>query len=100
MTPERTHEGKWVLYHGATGHRLERWPVDAREMLASGDYTADPSSAPTAAASVPATQEPPAPLPTEYAPGVPLVVTQSVDAAPAAVTPIPTAQTSKGRRAK
>lgn len=45
MTPERTPEGKWVLYHGTTGQRIERWPVDARGMLVSGDYLAAPAPA-------------------------------------------------------
>lgn len=35
----RTPDGKVVLYSRATGQRFERWPVDARDMLASGDYT-------------------------------------------------------------
>lgn len=34
-------EGKVVLYDRATGQRLERWPVDARELLATGGFTAD-----------------------------------------------------------
>lgn len=34
-------EGKVVVYDRATGQRLERWPVDARELLATGGFTAD-----------------------------------------------------------
>jgi len=30
--------GKVILSHKRTGQLLERWPVDAREMLATGDY--------------------------------------------------------------
>lgn len=109
MTPERTHEGKWVLYHTATGKRFERWPVDGRDMIASGDYTADPSECQVAAATVaaapiaPAPPPIPIPEPAEHSPGVPLVVTKSADAAPAQVSPLPTGQTSvapKGRRGK
>jgi hypothetical protein len=32
--------GKVVVYDRATGQRLERWPVDARELLATGGFTA------------------------------------------------------------
>lgn len=35
--------GKVVVYDRATGQRLERWPVDARELLATGGFTAAPS---------------------------------------------------------
>lgn len=42
MTPERTPEGKAVLYEASTGRRFERWPVDARDLLATGGYTTDP----------------------------------------------------------
>lgn len=101
MSPERTHEGKWVLYSVTTGRRFERWSVDATGMIASGDYTADPTECQLAAATVAAAPIiPAAPLPTEHVLGVPLVVTQSGDTAPAQLSPIPTGQTSKGRRAK
>lgn len=39
--PVRTHTGKVVLWHRETGQRFERWPVDAREMTATGAYTYD-----------------------------------------------------------
>lgn len=35
---EKTAEGKVVLFCKSTGQRYERWPVDARDMIASGDY--------------------------------------------------------------
>lgn len=38
----RTADGKVVVYSRTTGQSFERWPVDAREMLASGDYTQRP----------------------------------------------------------
>ncbi|WP_373069755.1 hypothetical protein [Gemmatimonas sp.] len=38
------HAGKWVLYDRTTGAAFWRWPVDAREMLATGAYTVDPPS--------------------------------------------------------
>ena len=38
--PQRTTEGKWVLWEQSTGRRFESWPVDARGMLASG-YAVD-----------------------------------------------------------
>lgn len=42
MTPERTPEGKWMLYRVTDGQRFDRWSVDAQQMLATGGYTADP----------------------------------------------------------
>jgi hypothetical protein len=61
--PERTQFGKWVLYERTTGTRLERWPVDARGMLESGDYADAPVTgavAAPAAAAVDAETPPPA----------------------------------------
>jgi hypothetical protein len=40
--------GKQTLYHRATGTVIERWPVDAAELLATGAYTTDPSEAASA----------------------------------------------------
>jgi len=40
--PQSTPDGKWVLYDVETGKRLERWPVDARSMLATDEFTRDP----------------------------------------------------------
>jgi hypothetical protein len=102
MTPERTPEGKWVIY-SATGQRLERWPVDAREILATTEFSLVPPggaavTTDTLEATAPAVPMTPAP-PAEHSPGVPLVVTKSTDAAPAQLSPIPTGQTSKGKRA-
>ncbi len=42
MDTTPVHAGKVVLFDRATGQRLERWPVDARELLATGDYAASP----------------------------------------------------------
>lgn len=106
-TPERTSEGKWVLY-AASGQRLERWPVDARPMLDTGDYSLtslspDATAVTTdtlSASAAPVSMTLVTPGPGEYAPGVPLVVTKSGDAPPAQVSPIPTGQTSKGKRAR
>lgn len=42
--PQRTREGKWAIYHAVTGQQIERWPVDARAMLATGEYVAVPPS--------------------------------------------------------
>lgn len=46
MILERTPEGKVVLYRTSDGQRFVRWPIDARDMLASGEYTAVPPNAP------------------------------------------------------
>lgn len=100
MTPARTLEGKDVLYLRATGQRHDRWPVDARAMLATGAYTADPSdlglSAPPAPASAPSE---PSSLPTEHALGGPLIVTKSEDAQPGKPTRLPAGR-SPGRQAR
>lgn len=91
----RTREGKVVLYDRATGQRLERWPVDARDMVRSGDYTTDaPDGISAETPAVPVTPSPA--LPHEHSPGVPLVVTRSVDAPPAKPMQAPTR--SRGRR--
>jgi hypothetical protein len=42
--PQRTPEGKWAIYHAVTGQQIERWPVDARGMLATGEYVSEPPS--------------------------------------------------------
>lgn len=44
-----------TLYDRTTGAALERWPVDAAELLATGGYTTDPT--------VPASAPPPVPAP-------------------------------------
>ena len=39
-TPEAPRTpGKWVVYLIETGERFERWPIDAKGMLATGAYT-------------------------------------------------------------
>ena len=76
MTPTRTPEGKWRIYERTTGQVLDRWPVDARGMLESGAFTADPPESGEAhTATVTAAPQPP---PVE----VPLVITRAHDAAP------------------
>lgn len=50
--------GKVIVYDRATGAALERWPVDAQELLATGAYTPDP---------IP---EAPMPIPVEVSPVV------------------------------
>lgn len=39
MLIEQTGQGKVRIYDAKTGDPLERWPVDAREMVASGEFT-------------------------------------------------------------
>lgn len=106
MTPERTSEGKWVVYARSNGHRFERWPVDAQQMLDSGAYVAS-LDAPAVTTDTPQAIAPAVTVthgtPAEYSPGVPLVVTKSEESAPAQVSPIPSGQTSvapKGRRGR
>lgn len=100
MDPARTPEGREVLYLRATGARVERWPVDARDMLATGAYTADPSAvgtiAPAAPVSAPSEPSPP----TEHALGGPLIVTKSEDAPPGKPATIPMGHTSRGKRGR
>ena len=99
MTTQRTPEGKWVVFDRATGQRLERWPVDARAMLASGDFTATtPDDSETTLADVApedATSQPPE-TPQQHALGVPLVLSHAHDTPPAA--PMSEPVRSAGRR--
>lgn len=113
LTP--AHDGKWVLFHRVTAERFERWPVDARDMLATGDYTTDiptgetgDSPAVTSEAPVPEQPDPSTIVPglatvgKEHSPGVPLVLVTSADAAPAAPIVLPIARNAaaprRGRR--
>ena len=43
---ERTADGKSILWNKKTGQRIERYPIDASAMLASGEFSAEePSNA-------------------------------------------------------
>jgi hypothetical protein len=42
MKTDRTKDGMVVLYHAETGTRIERYPVDARGMIACGEYVEYP----------------------------------------------------------
>lgn len=33
------HPLRWTVYHVETGEPVEAWPVDARELVATGEYT-------------------------------------------------------------
>lgn len=95
----RTPEGKVVLFRISTGERFVRWPVDAQDMLASGDYTTDPPK--TAAADA-------VPVDTVASPVLPPVPTFSPElealVGPAKVgtssTPAAPVQMPKGRKGK
>ncbi len=96
----RTPEGKVVLVNCATGQRVERWPVDARGMIASGDFTADTHEAASAQAATvgsPAPITPAAPdspdAPKLHPLGGPVVATHSRDAEPGKPVEIPTKRT-------
>jgi len=99
---ERTPEGMDVLYEASTGRRRRFWPVDARDHLASGDYTAvPPGGAAYEAADDIATVDATSLVsgsPDEYAPGVPLKLTRSHDAPPAQPMQAPVRTHRKGRR--
>jgi hypothetical protein len=96
----KTPDGKAVLFHRSTGERFERWPVDAREMWATGQYAAEPPDG-SVGGSVSTDTPPPAPaaetpqLPKEIAPGVPAVYTHARDAAPVTQFQVPTGRTPK-----
>ena len=104
-TPERTLEGKFVLFSVSTGTRHEHWPVDAREMLESGAYTASQADgfteAPSAsvehsvsfADAIPLLKEA-----WEHSPGVPLKIQKSTDPALAPAKPFKGPTRSKGRK--
>lgn len=101
MTPERTPAGKWVLYEVATGRRVERWPVDGRQMIETGGHTATPPDghiAPAATVAPGSSTVLPPELPAEHSPGVPLIAaTEGVPASPIADLS-PDAPKAKGRR--
>ena len=102
----------------ATGERIERWPVDARELIRSGAYTADDpqgNSRDRAAASVSATTDPdssqdasPDPVPhvtaakasveAQSPTGAPLVIASAEGVSPAAPVQLPPARGSRGKR--
>ena len=35
----RDREGRWLIWSVATGERLARWPVDAKGMVTSGEFS-------------------------------------------------------------
>lgn len=63
-----------VVYNKATGERVLCWPVDARELVSSGEYDYLPPGAkpdepaPVAAATTDNASEPPAAAPAEASP--------------------------------
>lgn len=82
---ERTPQGRCVLYVKATGERVEKWPVDGKDMLNQGDWQVENPNAPAgevvkeeaAVEPAPAASpvEDPVPHlkpPAEHSPGVPL----------------------------
>jgi len=66
----KTPEGKAVVWLTATRERLERWPVDAKLLLANGEATYDPpeGAAPVAVQELP-TRVGVAPTPVVTTPG-------------------------------
>ena len=93
---------KWVLFNTSTGERIERWPVDARAMVACGEYTTD-----TPAGHIePAATVTPSPDPVPHVTrakqmteavsptGAPLAVANSESAGPAQPVALPTGRRS------
>jgi hypothetical protein len=111
MTPARTPEGKVVLFRESDGQRFERWPVDARDMMASGEYTyTEPSNA-TAPAPTPEPASPPVdPVPhvtqanaqnaSQSPTGAPLIVSPASGVQPAAPMQFPTGRVPAGKRGR
>lgn len=96
-TPLRTRDGKWVIFECSTGKRLERWPVDAREAVAQGDYTYDPPEGHTEPVPPVVPDTPPDPhAAREHSPGVPLVASSVATAAQP--VQFPGARTDGGHR--
>jgi hypothetical protein len=98
--PERTPEGKVILFRISTGDAFERWPVDARDMLATGDYTTDPPKTATAdAVPVDTAASPVLPVSPTLSPELEAIVgptkVSATPASPAAPVVLP-----KGRKAK
>ena len=116
-TTPSTQGRKVVLYDRATGQRFARWPVDAREMLATGAYQVEPVDLPmdaplvddalTAAIGVPAGIDTPDPVPhvteahalvaAQSPTGAPLVIGEAVDVTVGVPAPA-RAQTTPVRR--
>lgn len=84
-TSVRTPEGKVRLFHASTGEAREFWPVDARTIIASGEYAATPpewATMPTVAPVAPTPVMPPAPA--AHPLGIPVVAATAATASPAA----------------
>jgi hypothetical protein len=82
-------DGKVTVYDVATGAALQRWPVDARDLIASGAFAWSPPNDNPATAPVPAWAKgigaPPAPQDPALTPlGEPVIATRREDAKPAA----------------
>ena len=107
---------KILIWNKETGEEYERWPIDARAMLASGHYTTtNPNEAGVTTASVaglpePGDEEPeadPAPQATaakeasgkEHSPGVPLKATPETPVAGEAAAKTP-AKKGTGRKSQ
>lgn len=101
MPIARTPDGKWVLYRVADGQRLERWSIDARNLIATGEYTTDPLNGQDArtvtVAPGSAIPLPPA-LPVEHSPGVPLIAATEGEASTPFDAAIPEAAPARRRR--
>lgn len=117
LPPLRSGTQKVIIFRKKDGEPFERWPVDAREMLATGEYTArDPSGVvpegtvvepeqPPEAAHDPAPQvkEAKEKAAREHSPGVPLnATTESTPEAgkPAAKKAAPVRKSQASKEAK
>jgi len=101
--------GKVTIYHAVTGEAIERWPVDARGMVAHGEYTLTPpasteGASEVAAESVPEPQGTPVgtvrlhPLSTGDV-AVPIVLGEAAEARPVEI-PAPGVKRGPGRPRK
>lgn len=80
----------WALTGPHAGESVERAPIDAREMLATGGWSLTPPGADPVTAMVPA-DAPEDPLDTQ-----PANITRAFDAAPAKPAVLPTGRTKRG----
>ena len=98
MNPTKTVDGKWLLWD-SEGNQLERWAIDAKGMVNTGDFSLTPPKGvePKLPAALPKSVQP-IPKAPEHPLGIETVVTRSEDAPPGEPVKIPTGRTGKGKK--
>ncbi len=94
----KTVDGKWLLFD-KKGEQFERWPIDAKGMLKTGEFSLEPPEGvePRLPAALPSAVQP-IPKAKEHPLGIETVETRSGDAPPGEPVKIPTGRTGKGKK--